>query len=137
MQGNRKILAAVVAALLGVGAVLLKGDVPPNFLQLLTILFGAFVAGNVGEHITNVFKPASASEVTVAPSPPVEEAKVEEPAPAPVEEVSKDDAVVQELVKLNTLVQANLDGTKANSDAIAIVQQALSMIISKYGIDQR
>ena len=49
--GGRKVLAATIVMALAVGAVLLKGDVPPNFLQLLQVVFGAFVLGNGIEHV--------------------------------------------------------------------------------------
>jgi hypothetical protein len=51
--GGRKVLAVIIMLVLGVGAVLLKDDVPPNFLNLLQFLFGAFVVGNAVEHASN------------------------------------------------------------------------------------
>jgi hypothetical protein len=63
--GGRKVLAAAIVMALAVGAVLLKGDVPPNFLQLLQVVFGAFVLGNGIEHVAGAVgsKAATSSEV--------------------------------------------------------------------------
>ena len=63
--GGRKILAAIVVMALAVGAVLLKGDVPPNFLQLLQVVFGAFVLGNGIEHVAGAV--GARGEVDLSP----------------------------------------------------------------------
>ena len=49
-MGGRKIAALIVMMLLGVGAVVLKGDVPVNFLSLMEWVFGGFIIGNGIEH---------------------------------------------------------------------------------------
>jgi hypothetical protein len=54
--GGRKVFAALLVIAVGVGAVLLKGDVPANLLQLLQVVFGALVVGNVGEHVVGAVR---------------------------------------------------------------------------------
>ena len=108
--GGRKLIAGVVVLALGVGAVLLLGDIPPNLLQLLSIVFGAFVVGNVGEHISGAFSSKAAvveQQVTAITDP----------------------AVTAQLEELKSMAATN-------AEAVTVVQQALSMIISKYGIDR-
>lgn len=52
MVGLRKIITAFILLLVGLGIVIYKGDIPPNFLTLLQTIFGAFVVGNAFEHYT-------------------------------------------------------------------------------------
>jgi hypothetical protein len=54
--GGRKVVALVIVMLLAVGAVFLKGDVPPNFLQVLQWVFAAFVVGNGVEHLSGAIE---------------------------------------------------------------------------------
>jgi hypothetical protein len=49
--GGRKVVVAALIVAVAVATVLLKGDIPANFLALLQVVVGAFVAGNVGEHV--------------------------------------------------------------------------------------
>ncbi len=48
--GGRKLLALAVAVAIGIGACLLKGDIPAGLLDLLKYGLGFFVAGNAVEH---------------------------------------------------------------------------------------
>lgn len=50
---GRKIIAAAITLIVGIGATYFKGDVPPGLLTLLQTLFGAFVLGNSVEHVSN------------------------------------------------------------------------------------
>ncbi len=52
MFGTRKIISGIVLLAVGLGVVYLKGDIPPNLLSLMQILYGAFVLGNAFEHYT-------------------------------------------------------------------------------------
>lgn len=45
--GGRKLAISIVALLISVGAVIVKGDVPPGLSSMLQFLVGAFIAGNV------------------------------------------------------------------------------------------
>lgn len=55
LYGSRKIIANGVALAIGVGAVALKGDIPPGFLTLLQTVLGAFTLGNIGEHMSTAY----------------------------------------------------------------------------------
>lgn len=73
--GGRKAVIAVLIVALGVGAVLIKGDIPANFQHLLEVVFGTFVIGNVSTtvsaHVTGVADsttPASTATVESAPA---------------------------------------------------------------------
>jgi hypothetical protein len=79
--GGRKVLVAASVTLLGVGAVFVKGDVPPGFLTLLQTIFAAFVVGNGIEHASSAYVEAKTGTPSVAP---------EAPPPAPNEEVVKE-----------------------------------------------
>jgi hypothetical protein len=111
--GGRKVLVVAGAVLLGVGAVFLKGDVPPGFLTLLQWAVGLFVLGNGIEHAATAYS-SSADQG----EPPV---------------------VIDHSVDLASL-KAAVDSLGANDAALAqnisTVQQAISLIIRKYGIDR-
>lgn len=62
-MGGRKLAALVVMMLMGVGAVILKGDVPVNFLSLLEWVFGGFIIGNGIEHAAGAVGAAKAEPV--------------------------------------------------------------------------
>lgn len=53
--GGRKVLVILATFLVGIGLVVVKGDLPPNFLTLLEFLVGFFMAGNVFEHAANAY----------------------------------------------------------------------------------
>lgn len=53
--GGRKVLVILATFLIGVGLVVAKGDLPPNFLTLLEFLVGFFMAGNVFEHAATAY----------------------------------------------------------------------------------
>jgi hypothetical protein len=62
--GGRKVAGALLVIAIGVGVVFLKGDIPPNLMALLQVVFGAFVAGNAVEHMAAARKPAESLEVS-------------------------------------------------------------------------
>lgn len=66
--GGRKAIAAITVLVLGMVAVFVKGDIPPGLLQLLEVVFSAFVAGNLGSKIVAVSRLKAE-----APSAPVSE----------------------------------------------------------------
>ncbi len=55
MFGARKVISGLVLLIVGVGIVILKGDIPPNLLSLMQLLYAAFVVGNIGEHVTTAY----------------------------------------------------------------------------------
>lgn len=102
---------------IGVVFTLVKGDISANLLQLLQVVFGAFVVGNVGEHIANGVVARSATA-------PV---KDDSPTPPP----STDPAMVEALANtLNGMQEALV----RQEQAMAVSQQALSAIMKKAGI---
>lgn len=60
--GGRKMAVGFLTLGIGVAFAAIKGDVNPGLLQLLSVVFGAFVVGNGFEHIANARKPAKAAE---------------------------------------------------------------------------
>lgn len=52
---TRKVMAGLLILLVGVGITLIKGDIPPNLLSLLQVIYGTFVLGNVGQHAADSF----------------------------------------------------------------------------------
>lgn len=63
--GGRKTVAAIATLALGMIVTYSKGDIPPNLLQLLGLVFGGFVMGNVGEHVAGIFKTKAAEAPTL------------------------------------------------------------------------
>jgi len=64
--GGRKAAIALLIVALGVGAVLIKGDIPANFMHLLEVIFGTFVIGNVSTtvsaHVSGVAEGAESTK---------------------------------------------------------------------------
>jgi hypothetical protein len=71
--GGRKVVVALITLALGIGAVFLRGDIPPGLLTLMQTLFGAFVAGNMFEYASEAYTTVKSAAPT-APSQEVEEA---------------------------------------------------------------
>lgn len=106
--GGRKLVFGLIT--LGVGLVIghIKGDIPPNVLSLLEMLFGSFVAGNsVGTIVGAVVSGKAVPEST--------------------------DVVDSDLVSHIEEVKA-ANSTLAQS--VSIIQQSLSLIIRRTGIDR-
>jgi hypothetical protein len=121
--GGRKVLVVGVAVLLGVGAVFLRGDVPPGFLSLVQWAVGLFVLGNGIEHAATAYSSAGSSE---GADHSADLGQLKEAAADHGSELSG--------------LRASVDALAANDVALAqnvgIVQQAISLIIRKYGIDR-
>lgn len=62
--GGRKAFALLIMSLLGVGAVVWKGDVPSNFMSLMEFIFGAFIAGNAVEHAAGAYSDTKGNQDT-------------------------------------------------------------------------
>jgi hypothetical protein len=48
--GGRKVVVTVICLIVGGALVLIKGDVPNNYLVLLQTILSAFILGNTAEH---------------------------------------------------------------------------------------
>lgn len=105
--GGRKMAVGFLVLGVGVAFTAAQGDVMPGLLQLLQVIFGAYVIGNGLEHVAKSRRPS-------AP-----------PAQATVD-LSGLEAQIAE-------VRALAEQAAAGSSASA---QALSLIIEKYKINQ-
>lgn len=56
MFSTRKIISGLLLLIVGLGVTYMKGDIPPNLLSLMQLLYGAFVLGNAFEHYTSTKK---------------------------------------------------------------------------------
>lgn len=65
-EGIRKILVGLVILATGITITVLRNDIPPNLLQLLQVIFGGFIVGNVGEHVVGAVRAGAAAKVDVA-----------------------------------------------------------------------
>lgn len=108
--GGRKLVAAAVVLVVGAGAVILKGDIPPNMLQLLQTLFGALVLGNVAEHAGRAYVQAKEAQAG-----------------------GSEEDVVDTIEELNASLSARMDAleAKANTtlETTAVVQQGVQAIV--------
>jgi hypothetical protein len=113
---GRKFLVALFVVAIGVGCVYFKGDIPQGLLNLLQLVFGAFVVGNGVEHVASaiVDKAAITSASSASAEPPS--------APAPTQE---DLGVVYQ--NLAHIQQQNAE----SQQAIANVQTTLMEIIKR------
>lgn len=50
---SRKVLSGLLILAVGIVTVLIKGDIPPNFLSLLQWTYGSFVLGNGVQYVAN------------------------------------------------------------------------------------
>lgn len=117
--GGRKALLAIAVVGVALGVVFIKGDVPDGLVQILSVVFGGFMVGNGAEHIGAAMSSRKEAELTEEDGATVSVAN---------EQVIN---VVEALKKL----QAD---SEANAQAIANVQQGLSLIISKaYGLERK
>lgn len=64
---SRKLLVSLVILVSGIAISAVKGDIPHGLLQLMEVIFGGFIVGNVGEHIVNgsVMKKAGVTRAAV------------------------------------------------------------------------
>lgn len=117
LVGNRKLIAVVVLLVLGVGAVFLRGDVPPNFLSLAQFLFGAFVVGNGVEHLAG-----AATDIVSARVPSNDDSAAAAPAPlAPPVDLSPVHSALADVQAQNAATQ----------QGVAIVQQTLTHVVQR------
>lgn len=118
--GGRKFVGALVMLILGGLLVWFKGDIPPNAMSFLEFIFGALVTGNSVSKITNL---------VAAKSAPIVESDSE---PSSVDLTP----LTQKIDELNSSVTALSANDGHLAENISIVQQTLSLIIKKVGIDK-
>jgi hypothetical protein len=53
---QRKIWSGVTLLIVGVVITFIKGDIPPNLLSLMELLYSAFVIGNFGQHAAETYR---------------------------------------------------------------------------------
>lgn len=66
--GGRKVVATLLVLGIGTAIALYRGDVPGNLMQLLEVVFGAFVAGNGIEHMARAHRDVGCSRTTAPDS---------------------------------------------------------------------
>ena len=64
-SGGRKVFGSLLVLGCGVLITGMKGDVPPNFLQLLQTVYLAFIVGNGTEHLTAMIKGISEARASI------------------------------------------------------------------------
>lgn len=112
---GRKAIAGALILVVGLAVVALKGDIPENLLALLQVLFGGFVLGNAVEHASEAVRAGITGKDAVNDSV-----------------VSAED--IQYLAQQLESQRAVIDQV---GTGVANTQAALSLIITKYGIDKQ
>jgi hypothetical protein len=144
LMGYRKLIVSGVILLVGVLVAFFKDDVPPNLMQLLQVVFGGFVVGNVGEHLVDASYAKSDAKVEVARLQAVAQ------APEPWDDnfealkalINQNSEEVKQLllqamnppagaVDYSTAIQSMMQSLEKIHETQQINQKALSMIISK------
>jgi hypothetical protein len=115
---GRKVIAALVVIAVAMGCVALKGDVPTNFLDLLKVVFGAFIIGNGVEHVAAAV---------------VDKAAVSTPQPATSPDPTATAAADVYISKLDGLEAQN----EATQQAVSTVQQTLMTLIKRVFPDSK
>lgn len=106
--GGRKAVMSLLAIIVGLVVVFIKGDVPANFLSLIQFVVGVFVGGNVASTISHGIS------VKKAPQAKNEEAEL----------------ALNGLTHSVTQLQSTLDEV---AKATQLNQQGLAFIVSKIG----
>ncbi len=119
MAGSRKLVVSGIVLAIGVAIALYKGDIPEHLLQLLEVVFGGFIVGNVAGHAMGAA--VEHAEIKYAPPSPTYQVSVADTGPTstPSVDLSKVEA---------TLAQ--------QTQEIMLIQQTLLMIIKKAGLDK-
>ena len=112
--GGRKVLVTLIMAGVGLALTFYKGDIPPGLLGLMQTIFGAFVVGNVFEHIAD--------------------ASVKRKQATQVQAETKD--YQQDFVYLSSKLEALEASSAQNSSALASLQKAVTVIIDKAGFNR-
>lgn len=128
--GGRKTLALLLIMVVSIGVVLLKGDVPEHFSAILEFLFTGFVAGNVGEHFAGAMK---AKHLAGAAESEAEVNSSDLPPPPEPIDLSPIEGRLSQMGDSIAEMRASNDSL---ASSIALVQQTLSVIINRTGIDK-
>lgn len=122
--GGRKVLVAIITITLALGIVLVHGDLPDNFTNLLEVVFGAFVTGNMFEHYKEIRLGASTDSVDIVDNnagPSIEDIK---------SHFSDTQAATNEqIAQTQAAVGKTLEG-------IGTLQQAVQHIIVRTGLNK-
>lgn len=123
LAGSRKLVVTGVVLAVGVAIALFKGDIPEHLLQLLEVVFGGFIVGNVAGHALGTA--VEHAEIKYAP---IGAGSIEPDAPVKVS------------VPVSTQVSYELQSIEkaliSQAQSIDLVQQTLLMIIKKSGLDK-
>lgn len=111
---SRKLIVSGVVLVVGVVVALVKGDIPEHLLQLLEVVFGGFIIGNVAGHALGV----SADTAALKYGTPDTNVTVT--------------AASQPSVDTSAIATA----LEQQTQQISIIQQTLLMIIKKAGLDK-
>lgn len=121
--GGRKMAVGFLTLGVGVAFAAVKGDVSPGLLQLLSVIFGAYVVGNGFEHMAKRGQPAQ-------PSATVDLSAV-------TSKVDTLQATITQMGQTSGLAVAEIKALAEQAAAgSAASADALSMIIRLYKIDE-
>ena len=136
--GGRKFLATSLTVVAGMVVMFIKGDIPPNFLNLLEVAIGAFVGGNVLSNVAGAFyKPAPEASAAgesqpemvpdsqqAAPTPVPE-------APAPTQASVTNEQLYAGLAEVFQKVEAVETSVTEISKATAVSQKVLNVLLER------
>lgn len=131
--GGRKLVVSIMVMATGIGITAVKGDIPPNLLQLLEVVLGAFVSGNI---LAQVFDRPSAPglrdgipEAPILQAATTKENVVEPSAVMPI------DVAVGAFQELGQLMNLHAVEHKKSMDAMSNAMQgnnqALGALVEK------
>jgi len=123
--GGRKVAMGLLILGIAVAVLLVRGDVPPNFKELLAVVFGAFVVGNGFEHVAGAVANNKEGPVDTIEELAAVSAKLE----AQVAEVKASlDAGMQgsaeAVSEIRALAERAADGAQASAAALAIIMES-------------
>lgn len=136
MLGGRKMVASTLTLVVGLVIVLTKGDIPPNFLNLLVVTLGTFVGGNVASSAVGalytraavkVADPASEQDGAPAPEAP--------PVPAQTEGITNEvlyqglQYVSSQLVTIDGKVGALQTDSAKQAESIVVIQRTANALL--------
>lgn len=116
--GGRKAVALLMVVLIAAITVVMKGDIPLNFKDLLVYGLGIFVGGNAVEHAADAVKVKAEAGATVAAETTGAEESATYPPSTELSITPTDMSAIEN--KLNTI-----------ADASAVNQQALAAILER------
>jgi hypothetical protein len=121
--GGRKAVALLVVIIIAAVTVIMKGDIPANFKDLLVYGLGIFVGGNAVEHAADAVKvkaEAGANAVVAAEASAEDVSATYPPAEAPA-----DMSAIE--TKLNTIAEAS----SVNQQALAAILERVQYLVDR------